>query len=179
MSSTEKTGITGCQRIVRQQRRTECVTWSFNVLHFLTLKRTSIKIKHNTIEYQRIGDLDLGLLDDDDYKVSVLRTKLLGIAECFMYRLPKGSSSPYRWVIIQRMMWRKLQMTDLSTRKMDGEFFSDASFFSLFWFSGVSPFVSHSKHSLGSDVSERKHGPWPNHCNVFRYESNVVVMSCC
>eukprot|EP00536_Pseudo-nitzschia_multiseries_P002962 jgi/Psemu1/184767/e_gw1.42.50.1 len=39
---------------------------------------------------------NLGLLDDDDYKVSVLRTKLLGIAECFMYRLPKGSSSPYR-----------------------------------------------------------------------------------
>jgi hypothetical protein len=43
-----------------------------------------------------MGDFDLGLLDDDDYKVSVLRTKLLGIAECFMYRLPKGSSSPYR-----------------------------------------------------------------------------------
>mmetsp|Transcript_27093 Transcript_27093/g.64781 ORF Transcript_27093/g.64781 Transcript_27093/m.64781 type:complete len:159 (-) Transcript_27093:1298-1774(-) len=42
------------------------------------------------------GEVDLGLLDDDDYKVSVLRTKLLGIAECFMYRLPKGSSSPYR-----------------------------------------------------------------------------------
>jgi hypothetical protein len=46
-----------------------------------------------------MGDFDLGLLDDDDYKVSVLRTKLLGIAECFMYRLPKGSSSPYRYVI--------------------------------------------------------------------------------
>jgi hypothetical protein len=43
-----------------------------------------------------MGDVDLGLLDDDDYKVSVLRTKLLGIAECFIYRLPKGSSSPYR-----------------------------------------------------------------------------------
>ncbi|KAL3934177.1 MAG: hypothetical protein SGARI_003502 [Bacillariaceae sp.] len=43
-----------------------------------------------------MGDFDLGLLDDDDYKVSVLRTKLLGIAECFMYRLPKGSTSPYR-----------------------------------------------------------------------------------
>mmetsp|Transcript_11114 Transcript_11114/g.32152 ORF Transcript_11114/g.32152 Transcript_11114/m.32152 type:complete len:167 (+) Transcript_11114:288-788(+) len=42
------------------------------------------------------GDYNLGLLDDDDYKVSVLRTKLLGIAECFMYRLPKGSASPYR-----------------------------------------------------------------------------------
>mmetsp|Transcript_4907 Transcript_4907/g.7666 ORF Transcript_4907/g.7666 Transcript_4907/m.7666 type:complete len:160 (-) Transcript_4907:1440-1919(-) len=43
-----------------------------------------------------MGDYDLGLLDDDDYKVSVLRTKLLGIAECFIYRLPKGSTSPYR-----------------------------------------------------------------------------------
>ena len=41
---------------------------------------------------------NLGLLDDDDYKVSVLRTKLLGIGECFMYRLPKGSKSPYRYV---------------------------------------------------------------------------------
>lgn len=39
---------------------------------------------------------NLGLLDDDDYKVSVLRTKMLGIGECFMYRLPKGSKSPYR-----------------------------------------------------------------------------------
>jgi len=43
------------------------------------------------------GDhFNLGLLDDDDYKVSVLRTKMLGIGECFMYRLPKGSKSPYR-----------------------------------------------------------------------------------
>lgn len=39
---------------------------------------------------------NLGLLDDDDYKVSLLRTKMLGIAECFMYRLPSGSDSPYR-----------------------------------------------------------------------------------
>uniref|UniRef100_A0A7S4EF50 NECAP PHear domain-containing protein n=1 Tax=Pseudo-nitzschia australis TaxID=44445 RepID=A0A7S4EF50_9STRA len=43
------------------------------------------------------GDqFNLGLLDDDDYKVSVLRTRLLGIAECFMYRLPRGSKSPFR-----------------------------------------------------------------------------------
>ena len=41
-------------------------------------------------------DFDLGLLDDDAYKVEVLRTKLLGIAECFIYRLPAGSTSPYR-----------------------------------------------------------------------------------
>lgn len=43
-----------------------------------------------------MGEFNLGLMDDDDYKVSVLRTKMLGIAECFMYRLPKGSTSPYR-----------------------------------------------------------------------------------
>lgn len=43
-----------------------------------------------------MGDYDLGLLDDDAYKVEVLRTKMLGIAECFMYRLPSGSKSPYR-----------------------------------------------------------------------------------
>ncbi|CAJ1955145.1 unnamed protein product [Cylindrotheca closterium] len=43
-----------------------------------------------------MGDVDLGLLDDDDYIKSVLRTKRLGIAECFIYRLPSGSKSPYR-----------------------------------------------------------------------------------
>ena len=41
-------------------------------------------------------DFDLGLLDDDDYKKSVLKTKMLGIAECFMYRLPSSQKSPYR-----------------------------------------------------------------------------------
>jgi hypothetical protein len=55
-----------------------------------------------------MGDFNLGLLDDDDYKVSVLRTKMLGIAECFMYRLPKGSSSPYRYVtyIVNYIVYR-------------------------------------------------------------------------
>ena len=56
-----------------------------------------------------MGDFNLGLLDDDDYKVSVLRTKMLGIAECFMYRLPKGSSSPYRYVtydILNHIVYR-------------------------------------------------------------------------
>jgi len=43
-----------------------------------------------------MGDFDLGLLDDDAYKKEVLRTNMLGIAECFMYRLPSGSKSPYR-----------------------------------------------------------------------------------
>ena len=44
-----------------------------------------------------MGDFDLGLLDDDTYKVEVLRTKMLGIAEVFMYRLPSKCKSPYRW----------------------------------------------------------------------------------
>mmetsp|Transcript_12437 Transcript_12437/g.29614 ORF Transcript_12437/g.29614 Transcript_12437/m.29614 type:complete len:159 (-) Transcript_12437:1465-1941(-) len=43
-----------------------------------------------------MGDVDLGNLDDADYKTAVLRTKRLGIAECFIYRLPSGSKSPYR-----------------------------------------------------------------------------------
>ena len=43
-----------------------------------------------------MGDFDLGLLDDDTYKVEVLRTKLLGIAEVFMYRIPSKSKPPYR-----------------------------------------------------------------------------------
>eukprot|EP00538_Stauroneis_constricta_P012339 CAMPEP_0119550666 /NCGR_PEP_ID=MMETSP1352-20130426/4142_1 /TAXON_ID=265584 /ORGANISM="Stauroneis constricta, Strain CCMP1120" /LENGTH=167 /DNA_ID=CAMNT_0007596587 /DNA_START=113 /DNA_END=616 /DNA_ORIENTATION=+ len=41
-------------------------------------------------------DYDLGLLDDDDYKVKVLSTKLLGIAEVFMYRLPSKSKTPFK-----------------------------------------------------------------------------------
>ncbi len=52
---------------------------------------------------------NLGLLDDDDYKVSVLRTKLLGIGECFMYRLPKGSKSPYRYV--ENFAWSEIRVT--------------------------------------------------------------------
>lgn len=45
----------------------------------------------------KMADVDLGLLDDDDYIKSVLRTKRLGIAECFIYRLPSGSKAPYRY----------------------------------------------------------------------------------
>ncbi len=53
-------------------------------------------VQYQYISSNIMGDYDLGLLDDDAYKVEVLRTKLLGIAECFMYRLPNGSKSPYR-----------------------------------------------------------------------------------
>lgn len=56
---------------------------------------------------------NLGLLDDDDYKVSVLRTKMLGIGECFMYRLPKGSKSPYRadgWPLTKPLQCVSLRM---------------------------------------------------------------------
>ena len=39
-----------------------------------------------------MGDFDLGLLDDDTYKVEVLRTKMLGIAEVFtLLSLPSPS----------------------------------------------------------------------------------------
>ena len=50
---------------------------------------------HKT-DIKMADDFDLGLLDDDDYKKSVLKTKMLGIAECFMYRLPSSQKSPYR-----------------------------------------------------------------------------------
>jgi hypothetical protein len=35
-----------------------------------------------------MDDFDMGLLDDDTYKVNVLRQKMLGIAPVFMYRIP-------------------------------------------------------------------------------------------
>ena len=56
---------------------------------------------------------NLGLLDDDDYKVSVLRTKMLGIGECFMYRLPKGSKSPYRYVATAYVTNRLKETSDV------------------------------------------------------------------
>lgn len=34
-----------------------------------------------------MDDFDLGLLDDRDYMVSVLRQKMLGIAPVFLYRV--------------------------------------------------------------------------------------------
>jgi len=44
-----------------------------------------------------MDDFDMGLLDDETYKVSVLRQKMLGIAPVFMYRVPKekGSGEEY------------------------------------------------------------------------------------
>jgi hypothetical protein len=36
-----------------------------------------------------MDDFDMGLLDDETYKVSVLRQRMLGIAPVFMYRIPK------------------------------------------------------------------------------------------
>jgi hypothetical protein len=40
-----------------------------------------------------MDDFDMGLLDDNTYKVSVLRQKMLGIAPVFMYRIPKVSDA--------------------------------------------------------------------------------------
>jgi len=40
-----------------------------------------------------MDDFDMGLLDDNTYKVSVLRQKMLGIAPVFMYRVPKEKNN--------------------------------------------------------------------------------------
>jgi hypothetical protein len=43
-----------------------------------------------------MDDFDMGLLDDEAYKVSVLRQKMLGIAPVFMYRVKqKGDDDEY------------------------------------------------------------------------------------
>lgn len=36
-----------------------------------------------------MDDFDMGLLDDDAYKKSVLRQKMLGIAPVFLYKIKK------------------------------------------------------------------------------------------
>jgi hypothetical protein len=53
------------------------------ITNFDTLPRIKNK-KKSTTQAIMADDFELGLLDDDDYKKSVLRTKILGIAECFM-----------------------------------------------------------------------------------------------
>jgi hypothetical protein len=35
-----------------------------------------------------MDDFDMGLLDDAEFRVAVLRQKLLGIAPVFIYRIP-------------------------------------------------------------------------------------------
>jgi hypothetical protein len=48
-----------------------------------------------------MDDYDMGLLDDDTFKVSVLRQKLLGIAPVFMYRIPKEKSNGNEYLYVQ------------------------------------------------------------------------------
>ena len=71
---------------------------------------------------------NLGLLDDDDYKVSVLRTKMLGIGECFMYRLPKGSKSPYRYVATACATDRLKENSDVIFVHFNKNFLTQISF---------------------------------------------------
>ena len=71
---------------------------------------------------------NLGLLDDDDYKVSVLRTKMLGIGECFMYRLPKGSKSPYRYVATAYVTNRLKETSDVIFVHFNKNFLTQISF---------------------------------------------------
>jgi hypothetical protein len=58
-----------------------------------------------------MDDYDMGLLDDDTFKVSVLRQKLLGIAPVFMYKIPKekGAGDEYLYVeyaVIYYAVWK-------------------------------------------------------------------------
>jgi hypothetical protein len=48
-----------------------------------------------------MDDYDMGLLDDDTFKVSVLRQKLLGIAPVFMYRIPKEKKAGDEYLYVQ------------------------------------------------------------------------------
>lgn len=36
-----------------------------------------------------MAELNLGLLDDDTYKVKLLSQKILGIGEVFLYKIPR------------------------------------------------------------------------------------------
>jgi hypothetical protein len=48
-----------------------------------------------------MDDYDMGLLDDDTFKVSVLRQKLLGIAPVFIYRIPKEKKAGDEYLYVQ------------------------------------------------------------------------------
>jgi hypothetical protein len=49
-----------------------------------------------------MDDFDMGLLGDAEFRVAVLRQKLLGIAPVFIYRIPKEKSFgvEYQYVLI-------------------------------------------------------------------------------
>jgi hypothetical protein len=48
-----------------------------------------------------MDDYDMGLLDDDTFKVSVLRQKMLGIAPVFMYKIPKEKNAGDEYLYVK------------------------------------------------------------------------------
>ena len=105
---------------------------------------------------------NLGLLDDDDYKVSVLRTKMLGIGECFMYRLPKGSKSPYRYVATACATDRLKENSDVIFVHFNKNFSTQISFhFGL---------PNCSFESISHYPTEPKVGHWRNPFSAYRFE---------
>ena len=111
-------GASGCARAMHGRRenragRKQCpVTMTLSLFlglfDFQLLIAPLLPIEVSQIEHQPVNsrcasltrilfrtmdDFDMGLLDDETYKVSVLRQKMLGIAPVFMYRVkekPEG-----------------------------------------------------------------------------------------
>lgn len=53
---------------------------------------------------------DLGLLDDDTYKVKLLGQKILGIAQCFLYKIPREKDPGQQYLYVEQInaecVWR-------------------------------------------------------------------------
>lgn len=60
-----------------------------------------------------MDDFDLGLLDDDTYKVSVLRQKMLGIAPVFVYRVPKEKPAGEEYLADEWNLRKPMQQCSL------------------------------------------------------------------
>jgi hypothetical protein len=50
-----------------------------------------------------MDDFDMGLIDDNTYKVAVLRQKMLGIAPVFMYRIPKEKPEGEEYLYVPKL----------------------------------------------------------------------------
>lgn len=48
-----------------------------------------------------MDDFDMGLLDDNTYKVSVLRQKMLGMHPVFTYRIPKEKAFGEEYLCVE------------------------------------------------------------------------------
>ena len=47
-----------------------------------------------------MAEHDLGLLDDDTYKKKVLSQKILGIAEVFLYKIPREKDPGQQYLYV-------------------------------------------------------------------------------